>query len=93
MENSDIQAVEQSGEEIRRLRSSVQTANLRTQFYADQLAGVIAENEVLRERLVASQNQMRIMRHSVVWRAGGALRGGKRFAGVVVRNIIGMIRQ
>ncbi len=79
-------------DELRRLRAAVENSNLRADFFADQLSDVLSENEALRERLITNQNQMRIMRHSVVWRAGGVFRKSKRLAGVVVRNVIGMIR-
>lgn len=84
--------VANKNEEMRRLRAAVDDSNLRVQFYADQISGLVAENEALRERLTVNQNQMRIMRHSAVWRAGAVLRRSKRLAGVVVRNVIGMVR-
>lgn len=82
---------EEVEDEVRRLRSAVSAANLRTQYYADQLDDIFSENEALRERLATSQNQMRIMRHSTVWRAGAVFRRAKRTAGVIVRNVIRMI--
>ncbi len=78
-------------EEIRRLRSAVEGANIRVKLYADQVSELSADNAELQERLIATQNQMRIMRHSLVWRAGSIFRLAKRQAGVVVRNLIGMV--
>ena len=78
-------------EELRRLRGAVEGANIRVKLYADQVSELAADNAELQERLIATQNQMRIMRHSLVWRAGAVFRLTKRQVGVVVRNLIGMV--
>ena len=87
----DNPQVEISADELRRLRGAVGSANKRVSFYAAQVTDLSVENARLQDQLRASHGQLRIMRHSVVWRAGAVLRQSKRLAGIVVRNVVGMV--
>ncbi len=75
-------------QELRTLRAASETANVRTKFYADQVSALADENAELHSRLDTAHNQMRIMRQSAVWRAGSVFRRMKRFASMMVQNVI-----
>ena len=92
LEKAPLEQVVVDADELRRLRGAVSAGDRRADYYAKQVAGLTEENQRLLERLETSHNQMRIMRSSAVWRAGGVLRQAKRLAGVVVKNAVALAR-
>lgn len=88
-ERSELAQLE---EENRRLRYLLNTSQDQVVHYAALFAQEAHKNEALTEQVRTSQGQMRIMRKSKTWQAGGVFRLAKRMVGTVVRNIGRMLR-